>query len=123
MTAFDNTFVPMALQMINGVGKAVVWGRPNGNGYNPATGEAGGAASEATIKAWEKAPDPKAFPNATVATADRMLLVAAAAVDAPIDMGHEFTFDGHTYTVPERGVAPVYSGEQVCLYKVLASFG
>lgn len=122
MTDFDDTFVPMALEMINEVGKSVGWSRPAAGAYDPATGLAGDTTPEtATLKAWVKAPDPKAFPDASIGSGDRMLLIAGAAI-ASIEPSDVFTIDGRDYTVPDRGVAPVYSGEAICLYKVLASY-
>lgn len=120
-TFLDDIFGPITQDLLGQLGKAVVYSRTQPGAYNLATGKAGaGAGSTATIKALIETPGPKDFPGIGVASGDRILSIAGADLAASPVPGETFSFDGATYTIPERGVEAIYSGEDVALYRVLA---
>jgi hypothetical protein len=108
-TVLDEIFVPLALEMVGQFGKVV--------SHDPVGGEA-----DQDVHALIEAPEPSDFPGALVAKGARKLSIAGAEFDTAPKYGDRFTIDGRAYTVPEKGVAPIYSGEQVALYLILAAY-
>ncbi len=117
-TEFDTEFIALALELINEAGKQVAFKTVSQGAYDAATGKvAGGTVSTFS----SKVSPPEAYHQRyidgdTVQVGDVSIMLPSASAGFVPAINTVVTIDGLEWRVV--GFNPVYSGEQVALYKL-----
>lgn len=124
-TFLDDIFRPITQDLLGSLGKPVTMKREVPGDYDVATGETGDpSTSTATVNALVEYADPLKWDAGLVQGDARQLSIAGADLASPPAAGNAFTIDGDTFTIPtSRAIKPIYSGEDVAMWVVLANRG
>lgn len=125
MTDLDDKLVPKALELINKFGADIVYTRKSTEGtYDPTTGETTGSATASpTVKMTPPFPLEDEYRGESTGEEGnlRESYLAASGLGFVPQKNDSFVWkDGKTYTVVE--VLPLYSGEQVAAFGLVAKF-
>jgi hypothetical protein len=123
-TFLDDIFGPITQDLLGSLGKPVTMTlAPAGGDYDPSAGSSGTGATS-TVYALVEYADPLKWDAGLVQGDARQLSIAGADLASPPAAGNSFAIDGGTFTIPTaRAIKPIYSGEDVALWVVLANRG
>jgi hypothetical protein len=124
--SLDTAARKVAYKTINKFGKSLVLTRLTVGTYDTATATATNTTSTTNFKAvveeWaqtKRAADGISGTGLAYMPNDKVLTIAALGFSKPLP-GDTIPIDGETFTIPEKGVETVYSGELAALYIVVA---
>lgn len=117
MTILDDSLIPGVQDLLDELGKAATLRHVTASTYNPTTG----AASKTTTDEAVKITPPSGYPAGMidgdlVRHGDVKCLVAAQDLTNIPAEDDRVVYDSQTFGIVT--VAPIYSGEQVCAYKL-----
>ena len=116
MTQLDKTAIAKAYELINKFGKALVY-KSEGGVVDPSTGDFIESATPQSFKGFITKPKTGEITSGMATIEDNIILVASKSLDIEPKANDIITINAKDITI--KSINSVYSGEEICLYKLI----
>ena len=116
MTQLDKTAIAKAYALINKFGKALVYKSERGVS-DPSTGDFTGSVTTKSFKGFITKPKTGEIQSGMATIEDNIILVASKSLDIEPKANDIITINAKDITI--KSINSVYSGEEICLYKLI----
>lgn len=116
MTQLDKTAIAKAYALINKFGKGLVY-KSEGGVFDPSTGDFTESATPQSFKGFITKPKTGEITSGMAIIEDNIILVASRSLDIEPKANDIITINAKDITI--KSINSVYSGEKICLYKLV----
>ena len=123
MSELDQEFGPLALELIDEFGKQISYTSVYQNAYDTTTGEASSTKISKLIKAVVENSNGYYSRGTLIQKANKKITISAFSfriffANILPKSGDTFQVDSDVFTIGEKGIVPIYSGELVAAYEL-----
>ena len=116
MTQLDKTAIAKAYALINKFGKVLTYKSERGV-FDPSTGDFTESATPQSFKGFITKPKTGEITSGMATIEDNIILVASKSLDIEPKANDIITINAKDITI--KSINSVYSGEEICLYKLI----
>ena len=116
MTQLDKTAIAKAYELINKFGKVLVY-KSEGGVFSPSTGDFTESVTTQRFKGFITKPKTGEITSGMATIEDNIILVASKSLDIKPKANDIITINAKDITI--KSINSVYSGEEICLYKLV----
>ena len=116
MTQLDKTAIAKAYELINKFGKVLTY-KSEGGVFDPSTGDFTESVTTQSFKGFITKPKTGEITSGMATIEDNIILVASKSLDIEPKANDIITINAKDITI--KSINSVYSGEEICLYKLV----
>ena len=117
MTQLDKTAIAKAYELINKFGKVLTYKSESEGVFDPSTGDFTDSAKPQSFKGFITKPKTGEIESGMATIEDNIILVASKSLDIEPKANDIITINTKDITI--KSINSVYSGEEICLYKLV----
>ena len=117
MTQLDKTAIAKAYELINKFGKVLTYKSESEGVFDPSTGDFVESVTTQSFKGFITKPKTGEITSGMATIEDNIILVASKSLDIEPKANDIITINAKDITI--KSINSVYSGEEICLYKLV----
>ena len=117
MTQLDKTAIAKAYELINKFGKVLTYKSESEGVFDPSTGDFAESVTTQSFKGFITKPKTGEIQSGMATIEDNIILVASKSLDIEPKANDIITINAKDITI--KSINSVYSGEEICLYKLV----